>query len=178
MHYVAHIAQSIGKADVLTSNLPPNASKTKHFLNNVVSRPDTRLLHIGNCISYSLWGHDKLRAHWIDDDFEHAPPRPDVYPYTVVTIDAHKLRAGILRHHAESLANEFIFCVDGWNSQEIRRGVDRELNRLDKWELLTRVEVHDTNNINGWEYGLGVFALGSKVRKVKQEQPKRSKVRS
>lgn len=159
---VPHIAQSVGKAELLTSKLPPNAPKIRHMLNNLVARPDTRLLHIGHNISYSIWGNEALlKAHWIDDDFERAPPRPDVYPYTVVTVDSVKMRSGVLRHHAGVLASEFIFCVDGWNSRETRRGVDREIHRLNKWDVILHAEIRDTNNQRGWENGMGIFVMHS-----------------
>lgn len=158
---IPHVAQSVGKAELLKSNLPTNVSKNRHFSNNLVARPDTRLLHIGTSISYSLWGHNDLKAHWIDEDFESAPPRPDVYPYTVITVDSLHAKPGILRHHAGVLADEFVLCVDGWNSQQTRRGVDREIQRLSKWDLVSRIEIRDADNRMGWENGVGIFVMKS-----------------
>ena len=156
---ITHTASSIGRAGMMASKLPQHAAKVHHALNNFASRADTRLLHIGHSMPYVIWENEHVKAHWIDDDFENAPPRPDIYPYTLVIIDAPKLRPLILKHHVDKLSDEFVFAVNNWKSPEMRRGVDRELKRFDAWDVVSRMEFMADDDPSGWKDGLAVFVM-------------------
>ena len=76
---ITHTASSIGRAGMMASKLPQHAAKVHHALNNFASRSETRLLHVGHSMPYVLWENEHVKAHWIDDDFETAPPMaPDL----------------------------------------------------------------------------------------------------
>lgn len=157
--HVGHVSRSFGLANVRVSKLPRESSKVHHLLNNLASRP-TRLLYVGRYVSSSLWGND-LAVHWLDDQsFEEATPRPDVYPYDLVIVDKDRVQPHILKYHSDKLADDFVFAVAGWNSQDIRRGVDRELRRLEsKWDCVFQVAINDSGDRREWGDGAAVFVL-------------------
>lgn len=137
------------------SGLPTAAPRGHHLVNNLAARQGTRLLYLGGHVSCALWGNGHLAVHWIDEDMETAPPRPDVYPYTLVVSDVPRAKGSRpLRHHADVLAPELVYLVNGWSASGVRRIAERDVQSLSAYDVAMRLEVFDDD--------FGVFVLESR----------------
>lgn len=150
------VTDAASKARFGQSKLPQQASKTHHFANNLASHPTTRLLHVGKDVSYVLWGNEHAKVHWIDEDFELSPSRPDVHPYNLVVVDPLHVRPNVLLHHADKLAPEVVVLIPGWASSNVRARVRREVARLHRWDFTARLEITDPE----WDMFAGVMSRG------------------
>lgn len=148
------VIRSVGLASRHVSKLPKGASRVHHAVNNLASAPGTRLLYFGDYVTSALWGNEDAKCHWVDESHEDPLPRPDVHPYDLVVATSGKLRPYIVKKHIDTLADEVVYAVVGWNSSDVRRGTDRELGRLShRYSCIARFELLD------WDEGLGVFVL-------------------
>lgn len=163
--YPAFISQAIGRASLLHSNLPTSSQKIYHVINNIAQKSDTRLLHIGENLSYSLYKNDHVLAHWIDDvevsyNIENLIPRPDVAPYNFIYVPGDRLRTGMLYHLHDKLSTDIVFVVvDTRVTLDSKNLVDRCINNVSNLRVDFKVEINDKNNANGWDNGITIYHL-------------------
>ncbi len=147
------VAQSLAKSRIGLSSLPKQAMRLHHMMNNLASRPDTRLLHIGHDVSYALWGNEHARVHWVDEDVDEFQHRPDIAPYNLVIVDHSSKRRPFrpIKRQVDNLDTTFVYFVNGWGKAEVRKGVRRDLASLERWDSLLEVEAPNEH--------FGVFVL-------------------
>jgi hypothetical protein len=161
----AFIAQAIGRASLMSSNLPSSSNKVHHLANNIAQKPDTRLLHFGENLSYSLYDNKHVKVHWIDSvdtiyDIENLPPRLDVSPYNMIYVQGDMLRTSLLYHLQDKLARDVIFIVSDTRTSTSNKSIaDRCIANVQGVRVDFRVDINDRYDTLGWDNGVSIYLL-------------------
>jgi hypothetical protein len=142
--------------------LPTNSSKIGHLLNNLGNKPNTKLLHLGADISYILYENPHIETiTWIDEDMSKTGIDSMIFKpeYSLIVSNQHMIRAGLLRSLDDKLATTSIMAVMQTRYYDSQRMIDRSISMIDNLKIVSRLEICDRNNANGWGDGVLIFDI-------------------
>ncbi|AGE51640.1 hypothetical protein PBCVCviKI_626L [Paramecium bursaria Chlorella virus CviKI] len=168
MSNTAFISQAVGRAALMTSNLPTASPRVYHLVNNLAHKANTRMLYLGKDLSYALYGNNECAVHWIDEEdtkyeLDSVITRPDVYPYNFICANENMLRTSLLPAMKEKLSRNVIVAVMNTRNTDTKKIVDRSINNVDSLKIDFRLEINDINNSQGWGDGVLVYGLKNKL---------------
>lgn len=151
------INQCVSRGTIYKSRLPKNCSRLHHTINNLVNGPRTKLLYLGEEISYALYENSHVDTiTWIDEHSrDHMVYKPE---YNLVMGDQHFFKTSLIREISPKLAKKTIVAVMHTRHYD-HRNLERQLCLGDDVKIVSKVSIFDKNNLNGWKDGLSVYDL-------------------
>ena len=152
------VAQSISRGCLRRSRLPENSSRLHHALNNLAGAPRTKLLFIGEDISYTLYGNSHINdITWFDEispnQMDHAILKAE---YNLVVGQQHDFRYEVVRSIKDKFAKKTILATIHSKHHDPRH-MDRALLRFDGIRIVSKTTIYDKGNTDGWGEGLTVY---------------------
>jgi hypothetical protein len=142
--------------------LPTNSSKVGHLVNNLGNKPNTKLLHLGTDISYVLYENPHIETiTWIDEDMSKTGIDSIVFKpeYSLIVSNQHMFRTSLLRNLNDKLAKTTIMAIMQTRYYDSQRIIDRSIAMIDGLKIVSRLEICDRDNANGWGDGVILYDL-------------------
>jgi hypothetical protein len=145
--------------------LPTNSSKIGHLLNNLGNKANTKLLHLGADISYVLYENPHIETiTWIDEDMSKTGIDSMIFKpeYSLIVSNQHMFRTSMLRSLNDKLATTSILVVMQTRYYDSQRIIDRSISMIDDLKIVSRLEICDRDNANGWNEGIVLYDIHKK----------------
>lgn len=156
------VSQSISRATLRRSKLPQNATCLQHAVNNLASASKTKLLYVGDGLSYAVYENDHIETiTWLDEDLTRAQLDAYIFrpEYNLIVANQHMFKTSLLKILQNHLSKKTLLVVLGsrfYSSNEI---IARSLVYNDHVKIVSKLEINDRNNDIGWGDGMTIFDL-------------------
>jgi hypothetical protein len=156
------INQSVSRASLNRSRLPTNSSHIQHLVNNLGNRASTKLIHLGQGISYVLYENSHIHTiTWIDEDTSKTGVdslilKPE---YSLIVSNQHMMRTNMLKALHDKLTKVSILCILKTRYYDSQKMIDRSISTIDGIRTVSKLEICDRNNSNGWGDGVVIYDL-------------------
>jgi len=158
------VAQSISRGTMYRSRLPGNSSRLHHTLNNLAGGPRTKLLYIGEDISYALYENSHIDTiTWFDkfgpNQLDHTILKPE---YNLIMGKQDVFRYDVVRTLKDKFAKKTILATMHTRHHDYRH-MERALLRHEDIRIVSRTTIFDRANADGWGEGITVYDLSPRV---------------
>jgi hypothetical protein len=120
------------------------------------------LLHLGADISYVLYENPHIETiTWIDEDMSKTGIDSMIFKpeYSLIVCNQHMIRAGLLRILEDKLTTTSIMAVMQTRYYDSQRIIDRSISMIDELKIVSRLEICDRDNHNGWGNGVILYDI-------------------
>ncbi|AGE56375.1 hypothetical protein PBCVNEJV1_641R [Paramecium bursaria Chlorella virus NE-JV-1] len=156
------INSTVSRATLYRSRLPTGSTRAQHLLNNLANRPNTKLLHLGQDLSYVLYENDHIQEiTWIDEDTSKTGLDSIVFKseYSLIISNQHMFRTGMLKMLSDKLVKAPVLCILQTRFYDSQKIIDRSISIIDDLKVVSKLEIRDRNNANGFGDGLVIYDL-------------------
>ncbi|AGE55723.1 hypothetical protein ATCVMN08101_683L [Acanthocystis turfacea Chlorella virus MN0810.1] len=158
------VAQSISRGTLYRSRLPGSSSRLHHTLNNLAGGPRTKLLYIGEDISYALYENSHLDVvTWFDDfdatKLDHTILKPE---YNLIIGKQDVFRYDVINGLKDKFAKKTILATVHAKHHDPRH-MERALVRSEDIRVVSKTTVYDRNNADGWGEGITIYDVSPRV---------------
>jgi len=154
------ITQSISRGTLYRSRLPGSSSRLHHTLNNLAGGPRTKLLYIGEDISYALYENTHIDVlTWFDDfdstKLDHTVLKPE---YNLIIGKQDVFRYDVINGLKDKFAKKTILATIHARHHDPRH-MERVLLRNNDIRVVSNTTIYDKRNSDGWGEGITVYDL-------------------
>lgn len=156
------VSQSVSRGSMRRSKLPLNTTRLHHTINNLVGAPKTKLLYIGDGLSYALSGNKHVETiTWLDEDMTRAELDAYIFrpEYNLIIAQQHLFRTSLLKILNQHLAKKTILVILGSRFYSTNEIIARSLTYNDNIKIISKLSIFDRDNSDGWLDGLTIFDL-------------------
>lgn len=108
------VNQSVSRAILNRSRLPDRSPRVWHVVNNLANRKNTKLLFLGEGLSYALYENDHIETiTWIDEYLSRAQLDSFVFKpeYNLIISHQHLFKTGMLKLIQDKLAQKTLLVL-------------------------------------------------------------------
>jgi len=162
MASINFVSQSISRAILNRSRLPEKSPRIWHAVNNIANKRDTKLLFLGEGISYALYENDHIREiTWIDDYLTRAELDAFTFKpeYNLIVAHQHLFKTGMMKLVHDKLAHKSILVILNTRHYDSQNIISRSISHVDGLRLASKLEIFDKDNREGWQNGMSIFDM-------------------
>ena len=160
--HLALVSQGVSRGSMLRSKLPPRATRLQHTVNNIASAPGTKLLYIGEGLPYALTGNNHIQTiTWIDEDMTRTELDAFIFrpEYNLIIVHQHMIKTSLMKTLNQHLAKKTLLVILGSRFYSNNEIISRSLTYNDNVKVVSKLEVRDRDNSDGWGDGVTIFDL-------------------